>query len=790
MKLINLLCYCLLLWVGLSSLPVAAQSDAPDAGPLQQQWLLNLLGPELDSSQLDFLQTEGLLENISLDELMPFHELSDFITLPQGPNRQKIAIIRPQLTAQLFYSDQLTLDSTDALQPTFFKGLQFQSGFQFNGLPVMLNARAVWTDFKFQQKMSAFSFAFDHRKFLDRYRSSFDLDLDKITSTAIPELPGDLSAPVAPSGEQVNGLKGYLDWTDADMALIRKEMKFLLYQKIISDSTFDQLSQARQLSPDLLRDSMQSYAAELAHEQLPQEQTDSLLIARKTQLTNAQQKLEERKNKSVEIVQKYRQSWADRKAYYGDSLAQTRARLMQKLELMEDYKNPKAIQERLRRDKRLKWTERFLAASDKFQIGRSVVSDSWYTAKNLPINGLHYGFTSGRLSGEMAVGRQVFNNQFSPLWSSALFNQLRGGQVLFAKASYRVTDYSQIDYSFIRLREKGQFSPGLILAPQNNVVFMLSGQTRLLQDVQLKSEIGFSRSVWGRPDLSVDNQVNARNMVSESTLTAELFEQKLELEVGYFYIGPDFIAAGNPFLQNNRQGLVARAKSRLHAKLELETEVRFGHSIEDESLQGGRQKNLQLIGTLNWQVHKYLQLSAQMAPNYFRQSGQGDLAISNDNMLYNVFLSAHRILDGQVLQLSAGVTNYSSELQFVDSSWINTTTQLYLQPSWQFTKQSSISALCLWGINAGQGVELEDNSFLGQLEYAWQSERWQSSFGLQLLNDPLDESWYYGLTTLAAIHLGQKLQLALNASWQLPLQSGERKQQQRFWTQLEVTQQF
>ncbi|MEM9919106.1 MAG: hypothetical protein AAF990_13475 [Bacteroidota bacterium] len=717
---------------------VCAQLTDAGVDKANQQLIQDLLGERMDSALLDYLVQENLLNDIRLDEVIPSYAEAFVLPKKQAIEQPKLRLLTPSLRADFFYSNTLGVDSLESIYPSFYNSLSLQTGVQIGRLPVQLNGRMVWTDFEWQQKMSGFSFSFDHQQFLEGYVNQYHLKAPSFTTSEILTLntPNLRSAP---------NLEVESPFSEDEMAAVRNEIDFLIYQKIISNPRFVALVS----------------------------QTDSVAAVY---------------SPSTQVLTAYRESWKKRHAYYGDSLSNIRVKMNQYNLQMAALSNPDRLREKILSDKKIGPVQKLLAASKRLNLGQSVLSNSWYTAKNLPFNGFHYAFAAHRWSGEVAIGRQIFNTHFSPVWSSRLFNQLRGGSLLFAKARYAINDRSWIDYSMIRLKEDGQFNKGVVLAPQNNAVFAVAGESRLLPSFSIRSEWSFSRSIWGNPDLAVGNQISRRNVAGEASVAVHLLANKLDVDLGYFYVGPDFIAAANPFIQINRSGFLVKAQGRPTRNIALEAEVKVGRSIDRKASLGGTQTDVQLMGSMNWQLLKNLTVSAQIAPNYFQQFGVGESNVSNDNMLYNLFVNTQHYVKGHLLIQSYGMTNYNTHLQYVDTSWTNSSTQFYWQSSFAFSEGNSLSLMTMMGFNRDDFAEqTADYSFFSQLSYAWEKRYWKTSLGGQLLRDAFDTDWYYGLTSLLDVSLGTKAKITLDASCQIPR---VKDRQTRFWGRLQWIQQF
>lgn len=714
--------------------------------------LQELLGSDMDSSLLQFVAEQKLLEDIELQQIIPAESWKSLFATEQKEENKFFQLIPPSASVGAFYANVPQTDSTVDNGPTFFKQLAVDGGCQIAGVPIQLNGRAVFNQFNWQKKMSSVSISFQHQAFLDRFSRelypdwSIDADLPSVDA---PEMPGkDLKTMEQPS------LKA------ADRQIIQQEVRFLLYQKIIAHPKFIKMLEGR--------DSIQS-----------------------TPIIDPADAAEEKQSQAQDLLNKYRQSWEQRKTYYGDSLQQVKQKIDRHYKRLDAFQNPDLLRKEILRTQKLKPLQKLLLFSKDIKIGRSVVQDSWYTAENLPINGFQYGFAAGKWEGQIAIGRQVFNNHFSPAWGSNLFHQIDGGQVLFAKATYELTKQTELTYSFLRLKEKGRFSTPYVIAPQNNVVFSVGGQADLHRGIGIRSEWSFSRSVWGQPDVAVDNRISRRNIAGEITMTGQWNKNNLETEIGYFYIGPDFISAGNPFMQNNRQGTVGKARGQMGKRIQVEAEMRLGKSIDQRAVAGGRQRDWQMIGSVHCKLLKDVILSAQVSPNYFRQFGTGEVAISHHNMLYQLFVQSQHSMGDRLLTQAVGMSNFHSNLHLTDSSSTNLSRQVYWQSSLALSPSRSLSVLSLWGIHQGQKPTAgKQHAFFTEVGYGWQGDKLHIRSAGQLVKDASLDSWYIGTTQSIQFQLSKNTQFAVDFSYQLPTQAKGTTARPRYWGSIELIQQF
>lgn len=752
----------------------------------QKEEMLRLLSEDMDTDMLAFIEAEGLLTEIDISQLIPFAGLSNLI---DGKTRDANLLERmpSELILQANYLANNLNDSLAVALPKNYNNILLRSGLKVGNIPIQLNARLVTADLKIQRKLSNISIDFDPIQHLNQFKSKYQPDPSSLLRTN-----GLLDM------EVINNMGSHQKlppFNLRELAIIRNEVKFQLYQHLVTHPKFIGLLSAKdslQSQANIVKKQTKGSGEELAikaKQQIPNKAEGEQSV--KAKVAQHSKGLLTEKEQADSLLKVYQNQWESRKSYYRDTLQLLREKLTKYTTLLGKFEDPKVIKDKMLKDRDLSLGTRLLAATEKIAIGQSIIDDSWYTAKSFPINGLQYGFKANHLYGSIAYGKQVFNTSYSPVWTSQLFNQLDGAKVMMIKGGYEfASDNNRLEYTYIQLKENGNAGQGLFLAPKNNAVFSMNSQSSIADKILINTTIGFSRSIWGQQDLSFSNKISEKNTAGEITIGGHFFKDRMQVDVGYFYVGANFIAAANPFLQNNQHGLVSKIEGKLSNNLLVTSELKYGKSL-DEQVVGGAQNNWQLLGTINWQPTNSLSLSGQISPNVFKHFGAGVAVINGANTLYNVQITNQFKIKESNLLVTGGFTNYNTQWQYYDTTLVNKTNHLFLQKTLLLADNSNLSFTAMLGFVSDESEVMDaQHTYFSSLNYQLEiGKNWTSSLGGQLLKDAFLEDWFYGLTTTNEWQLGEKIAIIMDFSIQIPY-GNTTEVNNRYWGNLELIKRF
>jgi len=354
---------------------------------------LALLSEDLDTSFIDFLKEEVLLEKIELKSILPFESLRKVIGSTDSPSQK---IWQPTLvTLQMLRMQGLGIDSTDI----WYKQLSANSGVKLMGVPVKI--------------LSAVSVNFDAASFLNQLKPSFQQNPKKLIANPSKFL-------------QLPEQKLLPKWSEKDLSVLKNEIKFQLYQQIISHPKFIQLLEKKdsiQWASNALKDNVQYELtnAKLNAKQKTAEAGKELEQLKSDKLAAIDSLEKEQMEKAATILKEYNQKWEERKTYFGDTLRALHQKIDRFAKLYDEYNQPEKLKRAFLKNENTSGLQKFLAISEQISIGQSILDDSWFTANQMPINGFQYRFDDDRLFGGVAIGKQRFHTRHTPIWTLSLW---------------------------------------------------------------------------------------------------------------------------------------------------------------------------------------------------------------------------------------------------------------------------------------------------------------------------------------------------------------------------------
>lgn len=720
-----------------------SQSNA--AHLLSKENVIHLVTEELDSSLSMFIKTEFLdSEQWGLNSVLPFSELSVLFE-----QLQETSSYRGQIAVQSTYLDGFTGDSISRLEPQNFTLFELNTSISVAKLPLNIGGRGIITNGSFDENLSRFQIQFDWRQYLRKFESGYESGFDA--------LQAGLSG-VEPSTELL---------TTPEVAMLQNELKFQVYQMIISHPKF----------VDML----------VAKDSLIQERKDINNLAEQPQVL-----INSKREKAKEVVQIYRQLWKDRSSYYGKPLDSLKTKIENITTDFQAQQRLDSIKQNIQEDPTISKFRKLLASTKHFSIGQTILDESWYTVSSLPINGVHYAYEGNKGYGSVAYGKQFFNTHFYP-WLNSTIRNAPGGNVFFFKYGIKSDENNWLQYSYLNHQESARAIEGIVLPSRRNQIFSLSGKVALLEQISLKSEIAFSRNATPADNLVGTVNDLRRSTAGEIQLESHFFNNGLNAGIGYYYVGPEYISTTNPFLQTNREGFILDVKGNLKNKLFIDATVRLGKSIDD--IGAVQQKEVQVLGNLTWEVDERFSISGHVSPNTFQQLGTGIANFSASNWLYN-FQANYQVALGKTnLVNSGGLTNYNGRIINLDSSQVNSAVNVFSQHSMMFPNQHIFTVIGMVGWNSTPSLEMdqqneEDNSIFIQAQYQIPSKKYSVSLGGQLVKDAFDPDFYYGIINSFNFHISSSFELVGDFNLQLPCNKKEINQKRFLLANLRLSKLF
>jgi len=733
----SLLLSCILF---LMSMMVMAQ-DHKIVDAQQEQSIIDFLLEDMDEGVVQFLAKEQLLSNMSWQDIMPFEDLKALLEQEESRKKKRV---QSKMTLRTQYSDPFLLDIMNQEYTPIYTNITTQTNFSLKGIPLNINTNITAIDAAVKKDLSSVSIDFDLFSYLEKLRTK----LLPSPTTLLEQLPEKSSFPLNNVAKPTQTIDNLKKLSRSEINILKSELKFQIYQFIVTDPRFVELA---------------------------------------TQTNKAKNQQEKIRESPIQKVRdQYQQQWERRKQYYGDSLRVVQHKVKEVTRKINEYNDPNKLRELILKKKKGSLLQRVLTASKKISIGQSIIEGDWYTAKSFPIQGFQYQYSASDFFGTLAIGKQRYHNQFLPTWGVGLFKQSPGASVLHLNTGYSFKEQHTIEYNFINIKDKGSSESGFIVAPQNNTVFTISGKSQVNKNLHLKATLGFSRNIWGQTDLASQTTIHSSNTVSEISMSHSFFKDTWQLELGYFFVGADFITRANPFLLNNQQGFLTKMQGQVGEKLNTSLEIKMGQTIDDK-LFGGEQKRIQVLGDFHWRPLPKFTIAGQIAPNTFKHFGTGAVSLSNSNFLYNLQGNLALAIDQTQNYSSIGFTNHRTQLSFVDTSSTNHTNYVFLNHSIFLPTNWQFSALMMHGKAYSENTTSTSSFF--QLDGTLQKTKCTTNLGVQYLKDIADPTWYYGVKGSFEWQIGKGFSLLVDSSLQWP-NSSTNENKKRFWGSLMLSTKF
>ncbi len=668
-----------------------------------------------DSSLIHTLQSHGLLDNIDFREILPGSLSSILQQVQEEQSKLSLYHTQTQLRWNNYYTDFDSL--MDATIDPFQSQMQLRQSFRLGALPLLFRSNLIYRDQQIDTRLSNFAIHFDTDTYLHNRKRDL---LQQFTLKNILQ-------------QKTQEFKEVPSLDKEASQYLSNEIQFRLYHKILSDPAYH-----------TIKDSLEAQVAVLGQDTLADmdpvnARLDSLRLVI---------------DQFNEAYKHYNEAWEKKTRYPSDvykMIAAQEERYLSQLNALNDPRHLKSVVA----ERTDNWKEKLALWTRHFDIGLFQLQGSAFTTQRLSLTGIRYGWQGKSYFGEAAYGTQSFNANFFPSLAGDLFDRFKGRKMLQLSAGIGDGEADHFKVSFLRATQ-GQQNKSFIYAKQNTVV-SLSGTRRVSQDFELNAELAFGHHDLVNSNLEGTNRsITSDQSALEITLNYQP-RSKLDLGLGYFYIGPNFISLGNPFLLTNRQGLLLEAKTTFFEVLKIDLNSKLGRSIQPIDQFATGLSDLQLTGGVNWRFSKNSSLDIRIAPNTFQQTGTGHFNISSNAMLYQaqaIFNSP--LKSGDLLLSIAGYSNFRSTLNYFDTTAVDQSHYIFCEESYLLTNGQSINASATLGVQDGA-----INETFTQVDYQLGLKRWNIGLGGQLLQDRFDGLWRYGLTGNLSTFVSDKISCSL-----------------------------
>ena len=532
---------------------------------------------------LDFVQVQHLLPTPLPTQPAVIEELhSSLHSLKQA----KVLATQIGLSQYLFWGDTL---HSHGIPSQWYSQIYGHTNLQLGNLPLRLGGQLVAIDGQLDGRLSSFSFGFDAAAWQERMREKYLLPNDwKEVQQALNLSPNELKT-------------------------LEEQFQFDIYRQIVSHPRFAELKATAQ------------------------NQLDSLVAAQLDRVTL--EKWQKTLHTIQKIEQRYQQLWDIRQQLSPDeTLRAIEAKAERLKQQWLALAQPDSLRQKLLNNDSLRLKEKCLSMTKAFEVGQFNLHDNEYTAQHLPLNGIHYSFTSKHLYGEIGWGNQALNSQFLPNLGALLLSRYQGQRFFFLKAG--IGKQSHHNGSISLLRAKAHTSPkdSSFVFPKENLVIATSGAMALTKDLRLETDIALSEHdlIQLAPSDAPASIPTTEKLAFEWRSVYQTKEEQLKVGLGYFYVGTAFTTLGNPFLLTGRQGLRLDLRTQLwERKLSIHLSGKYGWNTNG-TLSSNEFEHLQLRGELRWQWGRSQQILLRMMPNTFQQYQSEQVAASAQNTIYSV----------------------------------------------------------------------------------------------------------------------------------------------------------
>ncbi len=629
-----------------SSINLVAQTQEDNSSLVGNWDARTLLKEVLDSNTISALSEAGILKDFSKEAFQEYQDFfSDKTKVPKlGLGKLKLPL--PNLYASW---DHKYVKNNRAGEEgwTNLGYLNVGSSFNVMGLPFDGSVQAGLLNNKVNWNLSGVNFDFHQRAFLenlaeDKLNQGGGLStdkFDKIKQSDIKKMFSErLPNPAIPNDP----------FGDIGVDILKNELKHKLLAFIVNHPKYQELYNAQVVDrQEDIKEKAQGRVDSMSNKRTAyvgqgQARIDS--IGQKVQKNKAKAESMREKAKAVsekdlekqakskaeslvssakasaavsEITTKYKESWNERKTYYGDSLNSFKSKFFAKVSKDQIKKMSKdSLLAIAKSNTNKSGLQNIMQKVNRLNIGRTVVNDHWLLAENLSMNGAMVAYESGNYSFSSGAGVQRYDYSIFPLLGFSIPTQLPDRRFVYASASYEVEDAYAIKISNLNSQEKlNDLTTGSAIERVNNV-FLFSGTTRLVGDLRLVFDAAYSRTngVFVQvPETGTTGDID--KAAGEVKLDYRIPKTNLHVDVGYFYLGSQYITLGNPFIRNGQKGLTFGLTGNVFNRIDFDITARNGASTETNNTEPAR-KDFVVNGTARMNISKNLSLSASVFPNF------------------------------------------------------------------------------------------------------------------------------------------------------------------------------
>jgi hypothetical protein len=584
-----------------------------------------------------------------------------------------------------------------------FTNINGQSNFQIFGIPLSGNITAVFNNNEFQSQWSNASIQFDFNQLKSNLQErlkkevlndfSFEGLKDNLKNKMVEKispLKGKLTniddlrkVPTDLLRKKTEKLKekleekkrdllgnGYLN--KADQAIVKNDIKFQLYNTIVSHPTFTSLKFKAEQKLDSLKSRISK------KDSIINARIDSSVLM--TQIDTIQKLVE----KLRKFESKYEQMWQEKQVWI-NRIEELRTKVGNMEESLKNLENPAYLFSKVKESKysgSISQLERFMYDTKDFAIGRVSVEEDEFTIRNQVLNGLKYerereGRTMGLIYG---TGAQYSFN--SPIVYNPFQQVSLGKRFVFLKYGIQTSDSAKITIRMMNALRVNDTTLNTFGGSPNNTVLSAQYEKEVTKGKRgsLLLHVGAAYSELGNTILDTEDSIKFKDKIAITGTVYYQMNEKTRIGLGYYYTGSEFMTYGNEYLLNNRNGIKADFRIGLFSNALLLRGEWRNSILNKPSRLGLTESNIsQVTGEMTAMLGKLGFIQVQYIPNTITQTEETyGRRLGYHSNIYMVTSALHYKISKAVQYTTITFSNMNQQVDYFDSLRINESEYIYL----------------------------------------------------------------------------------------------------------------
>ncbi|MFT6128715.1 MAG: hypothetical protein ACJATN_000428 [Neolewinella sp.] len=335
--------------------------------------------------------------------------------------------------------------------------------------------------------------------------------------------------------------------------------------------------------------------------------------------------------------------------------------------------------------------KKLLLLSSGFSVGNTRLGDNDIASAGLPIRGVSYAYAHNGVAFEFQHGKRLLSDRFTPQDGFVYHDQQRG--MRFSQIAFSWQPDPKSNYSVVGLegREAPENGQGVNASfPRTNRVLGLSGKTRITNAFSLLTDAFYSTTLLNGRTVGDASSVE-KNPINQTALNlgGTLRWKSLDLELGLFHRGADFVSFANPYLFSDYRGIQSRVRLNGWAgRLTGDFQFSVGQGTLTETKDNVR---IQARGYARMGLTKSTFLSLMAAPNVYRYEISGKEGFS-ESTIYRADLQHNGKIGAKRFSANFSLTNLDQGWAWSDTTQVTSAVILRGNGRLEITKTSSVTA--------------------------------------------------------------------------------------------------